>query len=678
MGKARRIALVAKTPADARDVMIEGESGILNISPPWFKPEYESSKRRITWPNGAIATVYSSKEPDHLNGPQHDLAWGDEIRTWYCAQETWDMLMFGLRLGEHPRVVATTTPLPIALIRNLLKAPDVVVTRGTTYENRANLAPSFFAQIVKKYEGTRIGEQEIKAELLDDVPGALWKRNMLNYRPAPDMVRVVVAIDPATTSKESSDETGIIVAGKGVDGLAYILADRSARISPDSWARRAVQALDDFKADKVIGEVNNGGDLVELTIRTVRKNISYKAVHASRGKFARAEPVAALYEQGKVFHTQPFTELEDQQCTWTPESGESPDRLDACFIAGTMIKTEIGDVEIERIKPGMKVWTRCGLCHVVTAGMTNLAATVITAQLSNGLSITGTPNHLIFTANRGFIPLHALVWGDIIETWKEKKSFSKVLRLVGIQIRRSGITEFISHLRQEAILISVCCMSKYGKMLMGLFPRDIWSTIKTATRSIMTLTTWNASLEMTMQSGIRGNAATVRDNTLTKSAHSPVNGTPRRKALSGIANTVKRPGKTERQSSVFVYNAGAVTNRRPTEIQTDSAQEHVFRNGMNLTSDITKTGNASPVEQHSTLRNLKSKQSAPVSVLGLSAAGKAPVYNLQVEDAPEYFANRVLVHNCVWALTELMLGEEEPKEAIIIYDSMREVDLRRL
>jgi predicted phage terminase large subunit-like protein len=334
-GRAGRVALVAKTPADARDIMVEGESGILNISPPWFKPEYESSKRRLTWPNGAIATVYSSKEPDHLNGPQHDLAWGDEVRTWYSAQEVWDMLMFGLRLGEHPRCVATTTPLPIQLIRDLIKMPDVVVTRGTTYENRMNLAPSFFSQIIRKYEGTRLGQQEIKAELLEDVPGALWNRGIIQYKSAPDLVRVVVAIDPATTSKDSSDETGIVVAGKAADGLAYVLSDRSARVSPDAWARRSIQAFDDYRADKVIGEVNNGGDLVELTIRTVRRNVPYKAVHASRGKYVRAEPVAALYEQGKVFHVQPFTELEDQMCTWLPESGESPDRMDALVWALT-------------------------------------------------------------------------------------------------------------------------------------------------------------------------------------------------------------------------------------------------------------------------------------------------------------------------------------------------------
>lgn len=333
--RAKRIALVAKTPADARDVMIEGDSGLLSISPPWDKPQYEPSKRRLTWKNGAMALVFSSKEPDQLRGPQYDLAWGDEIRTWYYPQETWDNLLFGLRLGEHPRCVVTTTPLPLVVIKHIMKAPDTVITTGTTYENRANLPPSFFKQIISKYENTRLGRQEINAELLEDVPGALWKRNDIVCKLAPDLIRVVVAIDPATTSSEGADETGIIVAGKGIDGRGYVLADRSARVSPDNWARRAVQAYDDFLADKIIGEVNNGGEMVGLTIRTVRPNVSYKAVHASRGKQVRAQPVAALYEQGKIDHTDSFPELEEQLVTWTPESGESPDRLDALVWAFT-------------------------------------------------------------------------------------------------------------------------------------------------------------------------------------------------------------------------------------------------------------------------------------------------------------------------------------------------------
>ncbi|MDP6526741.1 MAG: terminase family protein [Kiritimatiellia bacterium] len=328
-GRASRIHLIGKTPADARDVMVEGDSGILAISPPDERPLYEPSKRRLTWPNGARGLIFSSQEPDQLRGPQCGLAWGDEIRTWYYPQECHDNLMLGLRLGERPRAVYTTTPSPISLIKELLKAPHVVVTRGSTYENRANLAELFFSQVIAKYEGTRLGRQEIYAELLEDIPGALWSREVIKYSNAPDLVRVVVAVDPAATSTEQADETGIIVAGVGVDNRGYVLADRSCRLSPNGWANRAVQVYEEYKADCIIAEDNNGGEMVEYTIKTVSPLVKVKRIHASRGKQARAEPVAALYEQGKVLHARAFQELEDQLVTWSPEAGKSPDRLDA-------------------------------------------------------------------------------------------------------------------------------------------------------------------------------------------------------------------------------------------------------------------------------------------------------------------------------------------------------------
>jgi predicted phage terminase large subunit-like protein len=330
-----RLALIGATAADVRDVMIEGESGILATARPSFRPTYEPSKRRVTWPNGAIATAYSADEPDRLRGPQHDGAWPDELAAWRYP-EALDMLMFGLRLGNDPRSVVTTTPRPTKLIRELIAAPTTAVTTGSTYDNLANLAPAFAEQIIRKYEGTRLGRQELLAEILTDVPGALWTWAMLDNRmAAPDLTRVVVAIDPAVTSGEDSDETGMLVCGLGVDGRGYVLADRSCRLSPDGWAQRAVQAFDDYSADLVVAEVNNGGQMVEATIRTVRRTIPYRAVHASRGKQVRAQPVAALYEQGRVSHVEAFPDLEEQLTSWTPESGTSPDRLDALVWALT-------------------------------------------------------------------------------------------------------------------------------------------------------------------------------------------------------------------------------------------------------------------------------------------------------------------------------------------------------
>lgn len=324
-----RIALVAPIASDARDVMVEGESGLLSVFPPHERPLYEPSKRRVTFANGAIATTYSADEPDRLRGPQHSDAWCDEIGAWRYA-ETWDMLMFGLRLGNDPRCVATTTPKPTRIVRDLVAQPNTAITRGSTYENRENLAPAFIDQIVRRYEGTRLGRQELAGELLLDVPGALWTLAMFDERrTAPDMKRVVVAIDPAASSNEDSDETGIIVAGQGIDGDWYVLADRSGIFSPNDWAKRAVAAYDEFDADKIVAEVNNGGEMVGATVRTVRRNIPFKPVHASRGKAIRAEPIASLYTDRHVWHTQPFDTLEDQLINWTPDSGKSPDRLDA-------------------------------------------------------------------------------------------------------------------------------------------------------------------------------------------------------------------------------------------------------------------------------------------------------------------------------------------------------------
>jgi len=336
--KAGRIALVAPTAADARDVLIEGESGILSISPPESRPEYQPSKRRIVWPNGAMAYTYSAEEPERLRGPQHDLAWCDEVGSW-PSEDPMDMLMLGLRLGRNPQRMVTTTPKPTKLVKGLLKAPHTMIVRGSTYDNRANLAPIFFDQIVSKYEGTRLGRQELYAELLEDAAGALWTRDVLDANrvlKAPELVRIVVGIDPSMTAKSGSDEAGIVVGGKCEKGHAYIMRDSSFRASPDVWARKAINLYNEFKADRIIAEINNGGEMVELTLRTIDDDISYKGIHASRGKIARAEPVGALYEQGKVHHVGMFQELEDELCTFDPEANlPSPNRMDALVWAVT-------------------------------------------------------------------------------------------------------------------------------------------------------------------------------------------------------------------------------------------------------------------------------------------------------------------------------------------------------
>lgn len=329
-GKCKRMALVARTAADVRDVMVEGESGILAVCPPWNKPHYEPSKRRLTWPNGAIATTYSADQPDLLRGPQHDGAWEDELASWRYP-EAHDMLMLGLRLGSDPRTVITTTPRPTKTIKELVKDKTTVVTGGSTYDNMANLARAFIDKIITKYEGTRLGRQELYAQLLDDVPGALWSRDMLDKHRVsivPELKLVGVAIDPAVTANEESNETGIIVGGLSEDGHGYVIQDDSGKYTPEGWAAKACRLYHLHEANSIIAEVNNGGDLVRSVILNSDQSVRYEAVRASRGKYTRAEPVAQLYEQGKIHHVGMFGELEDQMCSWVP-GDDSPDRIDA-------------------------------------------------------------------------------------------------------------------------------------------------------------------------------------------------------------------------------------------------------------------------------------------------------------------------------------------------------------
>jgi phage terminase large subunit-like protein len=363
-GRASRIALIGETAADVRDVMVKGNGGILAVHPPEFRPIYIESKRRLEWPNGAMALTFSAEEPDQLRGPEHDLAWCDELAKWRYAQDTWDMLQFGLRLG-NPQTLVTTTPRPIDLVRDIMKGEktgDTVVTRGSTYDNASNLSAKFIANVRKKYEGSRLGRQELHAELLDDVPGALWTRRMLDRRSGsnpfgagmnadealPQMKRIVVGVDPSGSTgdngpkarsrqdKSVSDLVGIVVAGIDHNDVGYILEDATSDGGPAEWATAVVEAYKRWDADLVVAESNFGGAMVEYTIRSVSRRIPVQMIHASRGKAIRAEPISMLYEQGKVRHYAAVPELEDQMCSMTKtgyvgstDIGKSPDRLDA-------------------------------------------------------------------------------------------------------------------------------------------------------------------------------------------------------------------------------------------------------------------------------------------------------------------------------------------------------------
>lgn len=338
-GRYGRLALVAETAADARDVMVEGESGILSVHARDFRPMYEPSKRRLTWPNGAIATLYNAVEPDQLRGPQHDCAWGDELAKWMYARETWDMLQFGLRLGDRPRQIITTTPRPIAVLKEIIASPTTVPTIGSTLENRANLAPPFLKQIITRYEGTRLGRQELNAEILDDNPNALWTRGLIEanrVKPenVPPLKRIAVAIDPSGSNglDDEATEIGIVAAGRGIDNVLYVMVDKTTAESPAGWGKTSVDLYDELGADRIVAETNFGGAMVEHVIRTVDPRVAFKQVTASRGKWIRAEPVAALFEQGRAKFVGSFPQLEDELCGFGPDGkadGKSPNRLDA-------------------------------------------------------------------------------------------------------------------------------------------------------------------------------------------------------------------------------------------------------------------------------------------------------------------------------------------------------------
>lgn len=338
----RWMALVARNSADARDYMIEGPGGLLKNTRPSERPVFEVSKRRVSWPNGSWATIYTDEDPDQVRGFSGDTAWLDEFAKYKHPQEVWDNLSFGMREAstDQPRKVITTTPRPIALLRAIEKMKGSKVVVGSSYENRANLDPKWFANTLERYRGTRMGRQEIEAEILEDIPGALWSRrnldeNRVHVSDVPPLIRLVVSIDPAITSGDSSNETGIIVAGIDANQRGYVLEDLSLRGSPDQWARRAVSAYRKYEADKIVAEANQGGEMVANVIRSVSPDVPVKLVRATRGKYVRAEPVSALYEQNRVSHVGTLPELEDQMIAFTPESaserlpGESPDRVDA-------------------------------------------------------------------------------------------------------------------------------------------------------------------------------------------------------------------------------------------------------------------------------------------------------------------------------------------------------------
>lgn len=366
--------LAGATAEDVREIMIEGESGILACAPEDFRPDFTPSLKRLVWPNKVETHIYYGSEPNKARGPQSDYLWCDELAKWQFPEETFDNLSLGLRLGPNPLCMVTTTPKPTRFLMDLEKRIDkkgrlsTVVTRGKTQDNYKNLSPVFISTIISKHEGTRLGRQELDGEFLDDNPEALWKRVDIDnnkVRSIPELSYVVIGVDPAATSKDGSDDTGIIAAGKDDNGHYYVLGDHTVHDTPQKWGEAAITAYHKHKANAIIGETNNGGEMVAHTLKTIDSKVPFQAVHASRGKATRAEPVSALYEQGKVHHFGTFPELEDQLCEWIPGAEKSPDRLDALVWAITKLneRANAGKIDLSKmIKPmpkggyGRRAW----------------------------------------------------------------------------------------------------------------------------------------------------------------------------------------------------------------------------------------------------------------------------------------------------------------------------------
>ena len=340
----QRIALIGETLGDVRHVMIEGVSGLLAIHADHERPRFEPSKMQLTWPNGAIAQMFGGDNPESLRGPQFDTAWVDELAKWRLPDHGFDMLQFALRLGLHPQMVITTTPKALPILTKIIADPASVTTRSKTADNAANLAPTFIKEITRRYEGTALARQELDGEIVDMRAGSLWRRDWINAHRVtsiPDLKSIVVAVDPPVTATASSDACGILVVGLGPDNRAYVISDRTVQgREPHVWARAAVAAYQEFQADRIVAEINQGGDLVVSVLRQIDPGVAVQKVRATRGKWLRAEPVAALYAEGRVSHVGTYPQLEDQMCAFGADglsSGRSPDRLDALVWALTSL-----------------------------------------------------------------------------------------------------------------------------------------------------------------------------------------------------------------------------------------------------------------------------------------------------------------------------------------------------
>lgn len=695
-----RIAIVAETAADARDVMVEGDSGILACHPKDFRPTYIPSKRKLEWPNGVTGHIYNATEPDQLRGPQHHAGWADELAKWMYAREMWDQLQFGMRLGDHPRVVVTTTPRPIPTLIEIVNDPTTFVTRGSTLDNRSNLSSKFINKIQKRYAGTRLGRQELEAEILLDNPGALWLREYFDtpdgsphrgrvaWADVPPLSRIVVAIDPSglRNGSDDGDSIGIIVAGVDEREHGYVLADLTMRGSPNEWGTMAVWAYRYYKADRIVAETNFGGGMVENVIRQVDPKVPYKEVKASRGKIIRAEPVAALYEQGRVSHVvgaNPRDEdgvglsaLEDQACLMASSgySGDgSPDRVDACLVAGTLVETWDGPVPIEDVKVGDLVLTREGYFPVGWSGMTRRDAETFTVAIGDGVSIEATAEHPVWTHQADFVPCSELTDHNTVSMLTEEhvawakntrlKSSTAVTPIAAILTRTGGLPESIMEVENLEEPIST---GKSGSTHSAQFRKGTSSTTRMETPSTTSSIISSACLGKTTQrsTGLLSWPNGAGETFSSLQLQQPPSGTEAKKEERGTESTAAELGTEESvstRSSALSVGQPSLRSSNRTEDQGSVGTPAAENTETEPTQDGIEPCTSVPYAARSSKTGSGEAESrlARARVVRRTVNSKRKdVYNLHVDGPNEFFANGVLVHNCVWALTDLMLEEQ--------------------
>jgi len=571
--------LAGATSEDVRDLMIEGESGILACAPEDFYPEFVPTLKKLIWPNGVVTHIYYGTEPDKARGPQSDFIWADEIAKWQYPEETWDNLLMGLRLGTDPRCIITSTPRPTKFLMEIEKRkdpkgrPTCIVTRGNTYENSENLSTIFVSTIIAKYDGTRLGRQELEGEFLDDNPDALWRRKDIDdYRVSdcPPLSQIVVAVDPAAKSEKTSDDTGIVVVGKGHDGHGYVLEDVTMHGTPAEWARAAITAYHKHKANWIVAETNQGGEMVEYTIQSIDKDspIPYKAVHATRGKEIRAEPISALYQQGRIHHFGAFKELEDEMC----------------LTGDTLVKTELGDMRLDQVYPGLKVFTRGGLKPVIWSGKTGSMKTVYEIITKHNRHLLATDGHLIYVEGSGYTKVSELSIGDVLSTWKSMEKESNTTEDIMLSIEKDTTKTSTPDYFTE-----LC-----GKKPTGKSQKAHRSTILTKTGST--------------SNSIISKLAQCLNTTL-----DILQGDFKHGILKNIVNTQIKCGKTENQSRSSALSAE-----------------------QNLNLQVCEQCTVQFPAEKDIIISLKKSET------------QQDVYNIKVADIPEYYANDILVHNCEW------------------------------